>query len=121
MTDTEEPAAIPAGEPSETPEATPEATPPQPERTYEDWYQELEGERETAMRMPSLKPREVVGALERAGFIVERQTGSHVILRHPERAHKVTVPWHNRDLKRDTLASILRQAGLTASHFRRLL
>jgi len=73
------------------------------------------------LRLPVLKPREIVRALERAGFIREHQTGSHIILRHPETAHKVTVSWHNSDLKRGTLAGILREAGITASDFRRFL
>jgi predicted RNA binding protein YcfA (HicA-like mRNA interferase family) len=33
----------------------------------------------------------------------------------------ITVPYHNRDLKRGTLQAILRQAGLTAGELRKLL
>jgi predicted RNA binding protein YcfA (HicA-like mRNA interferase family) len=33
----------------------------------------------------------------------------------------VTVPFHNRDLKRGTLRAILRQSGLTAAELHRLL
>jgi hypothetical protein len=33
----------------------------------------------------------------------------------------LTVPYHNRDLKRGTLRAILRQAGLTADELRNLL
>jgi predicted RNA binding protein YcfA (HicA-like mRNA interferase family) len=30
------------------------------------------------------KAREILGKLEKAGFIVKRQSGSHVVLRHPD-------------------------------------
>src|SRR5258707_13339161 len=48
--------------------------------------------------------------------------GSHHYLRHPERPGVlVTVPFHDRDLKRGTLRAILRQAGLTPEELRDLL
>ena len=55
-------------------------------------------------RLPALKSRVVIRALERAGFFLHHATGSHQILKHPDRpAARVTVPLHNRDLKRGTL------------------
>lgn len=42
----------------------------------------------------SLKPREVVRALLRAGFYVHEQSGSHVQLKHPEKPGRVTVLNH---------------------------
>jgi len=73
-------------------------------------------------RLPAVKPKEVLRALGRAGFFVHHTSGSHHVLKHPGKAHlRVTVPFHNRDLKRRTLASIIEQAGLTAEEFRDLL
>jgi predicted RNA binding protein YcfA (HicA-like mRNA interferase family) len=73
-------------------------------------------------RLPSLKPREVVRALERAGFVVSRTSGSHCRLIHvSDPACKVTVPMHSADLKRGTLRGIIAQAGLTVSEFIKLL
>jgi predicted RNA binding protein YcfA (HicA-like mRNA interferase family) len=66
-----------------------------------------------------LTAREVIRILERLGFVVRRQVGSHMRLVHPERpeAH-VTVSVHaGRDLSRGNLASILRQAGVTREEF----
>jgi len=63
--------------------------------------------------------KEVIRTLERLGFAVRRQVGSHVRLVHPERpqAH-VTVSVHaGRDLSEGSLASILRQAGVTREEF----
>ena len=31
-------------------------------------------------RLPTVKPRQVIRALERAGFQIDHQTGSHVVL-----------------------------------------
>jgi predicted RNA binding protein YcfA (HicA-like mRNA interferase family) len=65
--------------------------------------------------------RDVIRTLERLGFVVRRQVGSHVRLVHPERpeAH-VTVSVHaGRDLSEGNLASILRQAGVTREEFER--
>jgi predicted RNA binding protein YcfA (HicA-like mRNA interferase family) len=74
-----------------------------------------------AQRIPAVKPREVIRALEDAGFLVEHQTGSHVVMRHPESRRKVTVPHHGRDLKRATLFAILKQAAISRQQFLRLL
>jgi len=73
--------------------------------------------------LPVLKPRQVLRALLRAGFIVHHQTGSHAQLRHPGKPHlRVTVPRHDRfDLPVFVLRNILRQAELTVEQFLNLL
>jgi predicted RNA binding protein YcfA (HicA-like mRNA interferase family) len=73
-------------------------------------------------RLPALRPRQVLRALQRAGFFIHHTTGGHHILKHPDKPHlRVTLPFHNKDLKRRTLDSIIEQAGLTTEEFRRLL
>ncbi len=73
-------------------------------------------------RLPVLNARDVVRALQRAGFSVSRISGSHCRLVHTsEPARKVTVPLHGGDLKRGTLRSIVAQAGLTVAEFVPLL
>jgi predicted RNA binding protein YcfA (HicA-like mRNA interferase family) len=73
-------------------------------------------------RLLALKPKEVFRALQRAGFYVHHTTGSHYILKHPDKPGiRVTLPWHNRDLKRGTLASVIEQAGYTVEEFLRFL
>lgn len=49
--------------------------------------------------LPVVSGRECVKALEKAGFRVRRQTGSHMILRRPEPYAQVVVPGH-RELDR---------------------
>jgi predicted RNA binding protein YcfA (HicA-like mRNA interferase family) len=49
-------------------------------------------------------------------------TGAHHILYHQGKPHlRVTVAYHNRDIKPSTLRSIIRQAGLTVDEFIDLL
>ncbi len=75
-----------------------------------------------SQRLPALKPREVLRALQRAGFFVHHTTGSHYILKHPDKpALRISVPYHSKDLKRRTLESIIKQAGLTTEEFLKFL
>ena len=72
--------------------------------------------------LPVLTPRQLIRALRRAGFVLHHVRGSHHYFRHPDRPGiLVTVPFHNRDLKRGTLRAILRQAGLSADDLGGLL
>ena len=67
---------------------------------------------------PRVKPREVMHALLRAGFVEVASKGSHRQFRRPQGGGRVTVPVHEgRDVPPGTLRSILRQAGLTAEEF----
>jgi predicted RNA binding protein YcfA (HicA-like mRNA interferase family) len=70
--------------------------------------------------LPVLSGERLVKALERAGWTVARQRGSHVRMKHPERRVALTVPLH-RELKRGTLSGILNDAGLDADQLRQLL
>jgi predicted RNA binding protein YcfA (HicA-like mRNA interferase family) len=68
--------------------------------------------------LPHVSGSETVQALERLGFVVARQRGSHIVLRRG--AVGCVVPNH-RELKVGTLAGVLKQAGLTAEEFIRAL
>ena len=73
-------------------------------------------------RLPRASGREVVAALQRAGFEVTHVRGSHFYLRKPGAGPVVPVPVHgSRDLPLGTLRSILRLAGLTAEKLNELL
>jgi len=73
-------------------------------------------------KVPSLPYDRVVRALQRDGWIVVRQRGSHLRLkkRVGEELLKLTVPAH-RPIKPSTLAHILKQAGLDVESFLQLL
>lgn len=63
-------------------------------------------------KIPQVKPKEVVKALQRLGFGWGRTDGSHARLSHPD-GRKTTVSLHNEPLPKGTLKSILRQAGIS--------
>jgi predicted RNA binding protein YcfA (HicA-like mRNA interferase family) len=44
-------------------------------------------------RLPRAKGREIVRALEKRGFVVDRTRGSHVFLKHPD-GRATAVPVH---------------------------
>ncbi|MHB1155548.1 MAG: type II toxin-antitoxin system HicA family toxin [Phycisphaerales bacterium] len=67
-----------------------------------------------------LSGREVRVALERAGFICRRQTGSHMILRRDDPYARAVVPDH-KQIRMGTLRRILADVGLTADQFMQLL
>jgi len=72
--------------------------------------------------LPSVKPARLLKALERAGFFIHHVSGSHYVLKHPERPRaRIVVPHHGGDVKRGVLRSILQQAELTAEELNRLL
>jgi predicted RNA binding protein YcfA (HicA-like mRNA interferase family) len=65
-------------------------------------------------KLPIVSGSEVIRALQRLGFIVLRQRGSHVILRRGSQG--CVVPDH-REVKTGTLAGLLKQAGVTVDEF----
>ncbi|MCX5787118.1 MAG: type II toxin-antitoxin system HicA family toxin [Elusimicrobia bacterium] len=69
--------------------------------------------------LPQIKPSRLIRALEKLGFAVARQKGSHAQLR--KGILLVTVPVHSGDLNPETLRSVLRQARMTADELRRAL
>jgi len=73
-------------------------------------------------KLPSLTARKVVQAPNSAGFVEDRQKGSHLILIHPETKVRTVVPVHRgRTLKEPLLRAILRDAKLSVDEFIQLL
>ena len=70
--------------------------------------------------LPRVSGRECVKALEKAGFRIRRQEGSHIILRRNDPFAQLVVPDH-RELDRGTLRAIIRQAGISVEEFTRLM
>jgi predicted RNA binding protein YcfA (HicA-like mRNA interferase family) len=61
-------------------------------------------------------------AVQRDGWRIARQSGSHAQLTHPTKPGRVTVAVHSGDIiPAKTLRKIIRQAGLTDHQFRDLL
>lgn len=71
--------------------------------------------------LPRVSGREVVKALQKAGYEKDRQRGSHIVLRHTTPPHRrITIPDH-REVTKGMLRAIIRQAGLTVDEFKALL
>jgi predicted RNA binding protein YcfA (HicA-like mRNA interferase family) len=69
-------------------------------------------------KLPVLSGKELIKALERDGFQIVRQKGSHVSLRKDE--FRTVFPLHS-DLSKGTLLGILKQCGLTKEKLIELL
>ena len=61
-------------------------------------------------KLPSVSGKKVIKSLNKLGFVVVRQRGSHVFMQKGEQS--VTVPLHN-PVKKSTLKSILNQARIS--------
>lgn len=73
-------------------------------------------------KMPRITAFELMRALKHDGWERVRQNGSHMILKHPTKPGRVTVPMHtNKTLRLQTLESILEQANLTVHDLIELL
>jgi predicted RNA binding protein YcfA (HicA-like mRNA interferase family) len=60
-----------------------------------------------------VKAKEIIKMIEQDGWYFIRQTGSHKIFKHPTKQGIVVIPAHGKeDIKKGTLNSILKQAGL---------
>lgn len=67
-----------------------------------------------------LSGRDLIKALQRIGFVVQRQRGSHVILRRESPFARVSVPNH-KILRIGTLRTILQEAQLTVEKLLEIL
>lgn len=71
-------------------------------------------------RMPQVTARDLLRFLKSQGFVEERQSGSHLTLRHPDRRTTVTVPVHaGVDLGRGLAVRILKDAGFSVDEYLR--
>ncbi len=67
-------------------------------------------------KVPLLPARKVINALNRLGFSVDHQKGSHIVLKNLDETRTIVVPDHP-ELDRGTLKSILKQAGIDIDTF----
>jgi predicted RNA binding protein YcfA (HicA-like mRNA interferase family) len=69
-------------------------------------------------KVPNLNYDQVIKALQRDGWVIVRQRGSHIrIQKHiDEELLKITIPAH-KPIKRSTLSHILKQARISVDDF----
>lgn len=62
-------------------------------------------------RLPACSGADAMRAFGKLGYQLDHQTGSHLILRHPDQ-RRLTIP-NRRELAKGTLRALIRQAGIT--------
>lgn len=68
-------------------------------------------------RMPVVKSKELVRVLNRLGFIISNQVGSHAQFKHPD-GRRVTISIHTgQEVKRKTFRGIIADLGITMEEF----
>jgi predicted RNA binding protein YcfA (HicA-like mRNA interferase family) len=70
--------------------------------------------------LPVISGKEAVRAFERAGWVMKRQKGSHVIMLKQGSIASLSIPQH-KELTPGTLKALIRAAGLTVEEFNRLV
>lgn len=72
-------------------------------------------------RLPRVSARQIIAVLQKVGFSLARQSGSHMIYKNVD-GRRVTVPFHaSKVLHPKVLKSILRDAELRPEDLERLL
>ncbi len=66
--------------------------------------------------LPVVSGNEARRAFESLGWVMQRQTGSHMILKREGSVNSLSVPRH-RTLKAGTLRSLIRKAGISVDEF----
>ena len=70
---------------------------------------------------PSLTGKKIVATLKKAGFVLERQRGSHIFLRHPD-GRATVVPIHKGEtIGPGLFAKILRDAEMAREDFIKIM
>jgi predicted RNA binding protein YcfA (HicA-like mRNA interferase family) len=71
-------------------------------------------------RMPQVTAHDLIRFLKSHGFTKDRQSGSHLTLRHSERNVSVTIPVHTGcDVGRGLAVRILKDAGFSVEDYLR--
>jgi len=74
------------------------------------------------MKLPVIKPLKAIKAFQRAGWYIDHQTGSHVIMCHQDnRPVTLSIPRHERDMPKGLLSGLIKDAGLSYEEFMQLL
>lgn len=71
-------------------------------------------------KLPVVSGSQCIKTLEKVGFTIVRQRGSHIVLARENPKNTVIIPNH-KELDRGTLRAIIRQANLTVDEFIQLL
>ena len=68
-------------------------------------------------KLPSTSPKALIRFLKKQGFLIDHQTGSHLVLYRFTDKKRAVIPIHSKDLPKGTLLAILKEAGFTREDF----
>ena len=72
------------------------------------------------VKLSSIRPKHLVRAIKKIGFYKHNQVGSHATFKHAD-GRRVTIPLHNRELKKGLLHGILKDIGITVEEMKDLI
>jgi predicted RNA binding protein YcfA (HicA-like mRNA interferase family) len=64
-------------------------------------------------RLPSFTPKSLIKKLKKLGFTEDHQSGSYIVMYHPETGRRAVIPFHLKDLKKGTLLSLINEVGIS--------
>jgi len=70
--------------------------------------------------LPRVSGRDAVAVFERAGFVVRRQRGSHIVMTKSGHQASLSIPDY-QELHAGTLRALIRKAAMTVEQFNLLL
>lgn len=71
-------------------------------------------------RLPQVRPKDLLKALLKAGFVKDHQSGSHIYLKHPD-GRLTSISIHPKPLPKGTLNAILKQTKIKPEELKELL
>lgn len=71
-------------------------------------------------RLPEVRPKDLLKALQKVGLVKDRQTGSHVYLKQSD-GRSTSISIRPKPLPKGTLKAILKQTRIKAEELRKLL
>jgi len=71
-------------------------------------------------RLPRISGKQAISALQKAGFTIIRQSGSHIVIKRSDPFAQLVIPNH-KELDTGTLRAIIRQADISVDDFIALL
>ena len=74
------------------------------------------------MKLKQIKPKNLLKALLKLGFVIKRQKGSHVFLEGIVKNKKLftSISLHNEPLPKGTLKAILKQTGADEEEIKKI-
>jgi len=63
---------------------------------------------------PTISTKKLVKIIEKKGFFLKRQKGSHAFYYNPNTKKSTVIPMHNRDVPKGILRKILHDVGISS-------